>query len=119
MAGRQTGPRSAYREKLLDVRWQKRRLEILSRDEFICQSCCDSEETAKEEERLLTLHVHHLWYEGEDPWDAPDEALVTLCSECHEEETKHSAEQQQLLIRALQSRGWLSAHFNEFACAYS
>ena len=31
-----------------------------------------------------SFHVHHLWYEsGRDPWDYPDEALVSLCSDCH------------------------------------
>lgn len=65
-----------YSEKLRDPRWQRRRLQIMERDNWRCQLCFDDEST---------LHVHHVWYAGRDPWDAPDEALITLCHECHEE----------------------------------
>lgn len=70
---------TGYQEKLKDPRWQRRRHEILHRDDYECQGChaFDSE---------ATLHVHHFWYTGE-PWDAPDEALTTLCERCHEHET--------------------------------
>lgn len=64
-----------YKEKLLDVRWQKRRLEILEKDHWACRAC---------ETKSGTMHVHHLWYVDGNPWDAPDDALVTLCSKCHE-----------------------------------
>ncbi|MCJ7778856.1 MAG: hypothetical protein MUP16_11155 [Sedimentisphaerales bacterium] len=70
----------SYNEKFKDPRWQKRRLEILNRDEWMCQICGDNEST---------LHVHHRWYEnGKDPWDYTDECLVTLCEKCHEIETR-------------------------------
>lgn len=65
-----------YSDKLRDPRWQKKRLEILNRDAFTCVFC---ESTEKE------LHVHHRRYErGKDPWEYPDQALVTLCKDCHE-----------------------------------
>lgn len=65
----------SYFEKLKDPRWQKRRLEILDRDKFTCCACHATE---------LELHVHHAAYErGCDPWDAPDDALITLCQPCH------------------------------------
>jgi hypothetical protein len=54
-------------------KWQKKRLEILSRDEWKCVACSDSQST---------LHVHHLTYDG-DPWDVPDDWLQTLCEGCH------------------------------------
>lgn len=64
-----------YAEKLKDPRWQKKRLEILERDNFTCQDCWSDEKT---------LHVHHLWYESKkDPWDYENEAYLTLCAECH------------------------------------
>jgi hypothetical protein len=65
-----------YSEKLKDPRWQKKRLEILGRDNFTCQECgCDDK----------TLHVHHLSYaKGKEPWDADDSNLRTLCENCHE-----------------------------------
>lgn len=69
-----------YAEKLRDPRWQKRRLEILSRDNFTCQICGATDKT---------LHVHHKYYEnGCEPWD--DDlviGLVTLCEDCHESES--------------------------------
>lgn len=82
--------RSNYSEKLRDPRWQKRRLETMERDDWACRSCRD---------KTKPLHVHHLWYEGE-PWEAPDEALVTLCEDCHEEETFERPEVEGRLVRA-------------------
>jgi hypothetical protein len=69
---------TTYSEKLKDPRWQKKRLEILQRDLFSCQSCCDDKST---------LHVHHRIYFDGDPWDTPDDFLVTLCESCHQRET--------------------------------
>jgi hypothetical protein len=79
--------RSSYIEKLRNPKWQKRRLDIMSRDEFTCQSCNDSQST---------LNVHHMTYVyGLEPWDYPDTNFITLCEYCHSEEelckvlTKH------------------------------
>ena len=66
-----------------DPRWQKRRLEIMQRDEFMCQCCYDPENT---------LNVHHKYYiHNKKPWEYPSELLITLCEKCHEseEESKH------------------------------
>ena len=71
-----------YSEKLRDPRWQKKRLEIMNRDEFTCQACSDSKST---------LNVHHMQYHG-DPWDAPNESLETLCELCHEQRTAFNKE---------------------------
>ena len=70
--------KSTYKEKLLDPRWQKKRLEVLERDGWKCYVCQDNE---------TTLHVHHKYYSNGDPWDVPNTALVTLCAVCHEDET--------------------------------
>jgi hypothetical protein len=79
-----------YSEKLKDPRWQKKRLEILNRDKFACQDCF---ETTK------TLHVHHLDYEqGADPWDYPDNYLITLCEDCHETVTIERKEIEKKII---------------------
>ena len=68
---------SSYVEKFKDPRWQKKRLEIMERDDFTCTICGNSEKT---------LNVHHGYYErGKQPWDYPDIALKTLCEDCHEE----------------------------------
>lgn len=63
-----------YSEKLLDPRWQKRRLQILHRDNWTCCYCGDTQ---------TNLQVHHKSYSG-DPWEANDEILETVCSHCHE-----------------------------------
>lgn len=66
--------KSTYAKKLLDPRWQKKRLEIFNRDKFCCLMCsCDTD----------TLHVHHERY-CKDPWDVENEDLKTLCFRCHE-----------------------------------
>ena len=66
-----------YSEKLKDPRWQKKRLEILNRDNWMCQACYST---------TNTLHVHHLDYEqGIEPWEYPEYYLQTLCEECHSE----------------------------------
>ena len=89
-----------YREKLKDPRWQKKRLQILQRDEFICQCCFDSEST---------LHVHHKYYNNCDPWDIPDSALVTLCAECHEEEGNCIKDTLHMLRRVIADCGGMSS----------
>jgi hypothetical protein len=63
-----------YLEKLKDPRWQKKRLEILNRDEFTCQFCFDKEST---------LHVHHVKYSN-NPWDINNQYLLSLCFDCHQ-----------------------------------
>jgi len=89
-----------YAEKFKDPRWQKKRLKILKRDKFTCQSCYDGDST---------LHVHHRYYiKGRDPWDYPDEALVTLCEECHENETTSRPIEEKSLIDTLKRTEFLS-----------
>ena len=67
-----------YKEQIKSPKWQRRRLEILQRDDFTCQICGSQDKT---------LHVHHTTYEkGKMIWDYPDEMLLTLCEECHEYE---------------------------------
>jgi len=68
----------AYSDSLRDPRWQKKRLEILSRDSFMCK-CCGS--TTK------TLHVHHFKYsKGHQPWEYENENFITFCEDCHADE---------------------------------
>lgn len=63
-----------YKEKLLDPRWQRRRLEILERDGFKCRLCNDPH---------TTLHIHHFNYRNIEPWEYDDEELITFCKHCH------------------------------------
>jgi hypothetical protein len=63
---------------LLDPRWQKKRLEIFSRDDWRCVRCGNNTET---------LHVHHSYYaRNVSPWDYPGDCLSTLCETCHGKE---------------------------------
>lgn len=64
-----------YAEKLKHPLWQRKRLEIMKRDDFSCTRCGESN---------LSLHVHHKKYlRVENPWDYPNELLATLCYKCH------------------------------------
>lgn len=64
-----------YQTKLSDPRWQRRRLEIMSKAEWKCEVCGD---------KKIELHVHHVSYEeNTEPWDYPDEYYKCLCDDCH------------------------------------
>lgn len=70
--------KKTYYELLKDPRWQKKRLEILNRDEFTCQYCGDNEST---------LHVHHKYYDNKlKPWEYENKFLITFCETCHKDE---------------------------------
>lgn len=66
-----------YWELLKHPLWQRKRLQVMERAGFKCQSCGTGE---------VTLHVHHQYYErGKNPWDYPDASLRCLCENCHED----------------------------------
>ena len=69
----------SYADKLKDPRWQKKRLEIMDRDNWKCVNCGATENT---------LVVHHVKYDGE-PWDGADADKQTLCNKCHNAMGKH------------------------------
>jgi len=103
-----------YAEKLKDPRWQRKRLEILERDDWACQWCGDN---------TSELHVHHLIYHWDsEPWEYQDEELITLCSSCHEKEKDRKLAIERL-THALTVRWRLSAedldhlakHFEDMA----
>lgn len=91
-----------YSQKLKDPRWQKLRLDILNRDDFTCQNCGNVEKT---------LNVHHLSYNGE-PWETDKNLLITLCEDCHKEETEALKSEEIKLIKSLKSKGFNSIHFS-------
>ena len=89
--------KKSYYELLRDPRWQKKRLEIMSRDNFSCTSC---------EGKDKQLHVHDLHYiRGNDPWDCPNNLLITLCEDCHKEYEKHSRNIGDTLVEQLACAG--------------
>lgn len=73
---------SAYYQKLQDPRWQRKRLEVMQRDDFKCCQCEDAKST---------LNVHHLYYISKrEPWDYPLFALATVCEPCHKNNHAHA-----------------------------
>lgn len=67
---------TTYSEKLRHPLWQKKRLQILNRDNWKCMFCgCE----------VKNLQVHHILYKKRDPWDYPDYLYQTLCDDCHAE----------------------------------
>lgn len=68
-----------YKDKLKNPLWQKRRLQIFEKDKWRCKQCGNHESE---------LQVHHVDYiPGINPWEYPDDMLITLCHICHNKET--------------------------------
>lgn len=83
-----------YSEKLKDPRWQKKRLEALSRDRWACSCCGDG---------TKTLHVHHTYYvSGREPWEYPSGALESLCETCHDEQPGYGSTIIDRLVTAME-----------------
>lgn len=67
----------SYNEQINHPHWQRKRLEIMRRDKWECRVCGESNKQ---------FHVHHLYYEKDcHIWDYDNEALVTICKDCHKE----------------------------------
>ena len=65
-----------YKEQYSHPKWQKKRLEILERDDWKCQSCGNTKST---------LHVHHMEYIKDNKiWDYDNNNFITYCESCHE-----------------------------------
>lgn len=96
-----------YAEKLKDPRWQKKRLEVMQRDEFMCKYCYDN---------TTTLHVHHKYYVyGNDPWDYDSKHLITLCADCHQNEELQIKEYSKLLIETLRKSEFVADDWRRLA----
>ncbi len=94
-----------YIEKLRDPRWQKKRLEILSRDNFSCRMCDCKEKT---------LHVHHCGYscDYKNPWEYPGSYLLTLCEDCHDHETQFLKDSKNELLNFCSSYGYTTDDYD-------
>lgn len=64
-----------YSEKLKDPRWQRKRLEVMQRDNFKCTQCGD---------KSSTLNIHH-WKYSTTPWESSNNDLSTVCEGCHKQ----------------------------------
>jgi 5-methylcytosine-specific restriction endonuclease McrA len=72
--------KQSYNELLKTPEWKNKRDKILKRDNYTCRHCGKTD---------TILQVHHKYYHKypngtrPKPWDYPDEALITLCDNCH------------------------------------
>lgn len=73
-----------YSDLLQNEKWKCFREKIKSRDNFQCKWCGAQK----------NLAVHHKYYlklpnnDFVQPWEYPDDALITLCKKCHEKAHK-------------------------------
>lgn len=93
-----------YAKLLKDPRWQRKRLEILQRDNFTCQYCGSTDKS---------LHIHHNFYDMDKlPWEYDNDCLITLCDRCHESATE---EKNELYLGFLQTRDLMREYgFSDF-----
>jgi hypothetical protein len=64
-----------WKEQYLHPNWQKVRLTVFHRDNFVCRLCgCKNK----------TIHAHHLKYIGKFIWQTPMKFIITVCCDCHE-----------------------------------
>ena len=69
----------SYEDLLKTEEWKEKRQKILNRDNNKCVYCG----------KTHNLQVHHKYYSKYPngfrvyPWNYPDDALITLCDECH------------------------------------
>lgn len=98
-----------YAQKLRDPRWQKKKADILTRDDYTCQAPdCGS--------KTDNLQVHHLEYLGNlDPWEYSDDLLITLCEKCHAKETGREKLETHLAT-TLKMKGFLISDLLAFSC---
>lgn len=96
---------TTYKEKLTDPRWQRKRLEILTRDNYTCQKCQSTEKQ---------LQVHHRHYiSHREPWDYPSELLITLCYVCHKTE-EDCADMGPEMFRTLHFFGFYNTEIRDY-----
>jgi len=94
----------SYSEKLKDPRWQKKRLKILERDQYMCKGCGSTRDE---------LHIHHLRY-VDNPWETEDQYLVTLCSTCHKHAHEIQEQNKRFLYNSLSDCGFTEGDIAEF-----
>ncbi len=63
-------------EDYKNPKWQKKRLEVLSKYKFKCEDCGST---------TKTLHVHHILYrKGRKVWEYDEDEFLALCADCHD-----------------------------------
>ncbi|HUA37694.1 MAG TPA: hypothetical protein VMA35_04755 [Candidatus Sulfopaludibacter sp.] len=91
------------KRKYDDLRWKRKSLEVLGRDEGVCQNF-------RRTNIEVTLQAHHRNYTTSDPWDEPMENLITLCKDCHPFERKNLGTAARKVANALMKSNWMVKH---------
>ena len=98
-----------YKDQLRHPKWQKRKAEILLRDNYTCKNpkCCATDKN---------LQVHHLEYLGNLlAWEYPDDMLITLCEDCHDAE-RGREQLEKHLATTLKMKGFLMSDLLSMSC---
>lgn len=92
---------TSYQKILNRKEWQDRSHFIKTRDNLKCQAHnCSTPQSV--------LEVHHLdYFSKTDPWNYPDDMLITLCHECHKKENSRYRLEGNLYT-ALRMKGFLA-----------
>ncbi len=89
-----------YIDKLKSIHWTTFRMDILIRDNFVCQDCKINKAVEKIvvtnseflnipiieliEFNSIGLQVHHKCYrKNKQPWEYDGKDLISLCADCH------------------------------------
>ena len=98
---------TAYEKILNRKEWQDRAHEIKTRDNLKCQAYnCSTPNDI--------LQVHHLdYFSHRDPWNYPDDMLITLCKTCHQKENNRYILEGRLYT-ALKQKGFLACDIMAF-----
>lgn len=100
---------TSYAELLKDPRWQRKRLEVMERDNFTCRWCGADDKT---------LNIHHLHYiKGRKPWEYENDDLLTVCEGCHKDDKGLRGNAEAQLVEVLKMGGWSSEHLQGVANA--
>jgi hypothetical protein len=84
-----------------DPRWQQKRLEMMKRDNWLCQA---------QGEHKGMLNVHHRNYTTSEPWNELDENLITLCEGHHQSEHYNLGFSANAVANALKKSNWTVEH---------
>lgn len=96
-----------YQKILNRKEWQDRSHYIKTRDNLKCQAFnCSTPNSI--------LEVHHIdYFANKNPWDYPDDMLITLCHTCHSKEnTRYLLEAG--LFTVLKMQGFLACDLMAF-----
>lgn len=68
--------RTTYERQLDSISW------LITRERIVLRAECQCERCGKRPEHF---EVHHIEYHGDHPSDTPDNLLIALCPDCHDE----------------------------------